>query len=434
MRKPLHILGSLFLIGFVFGCAPSGEAPADSVPPGTDTPQDLLLFDTGKDDSAVFNPNRLIDQELFENADFMTAQEIQAFLDNSPYGHTSFLASYQWNGESVAQVVARYSQEYRINPMVILAKIQVESSLVFRSSPSPYHLEVALGCGCPDTGPACAYAPAGFGRQVECAAELFREYLDSIDETGSTISGWAPGRSKLTSEGLSVTPYNSATAALYTYTPWVLTGTGGNWLFWNVFRKFMAHVLADRPNYQWVGSECTSHLSCTYTGGTCMVASPNCYPGADCENIAPASFVSGPPEPTVPLPGLGMCSAPCTLYCDDSTTPYTSTTFCVFVEGSSEPFSVNGEEQGWCMARCEPGLFPDNNGCEEGFFCGPARRANQPEVVKEVCWPNAFAVTPAEEEVAENAEETPESPAESSEESSESESDDSAWTDDEFNG
>ena len=86
------------------------------------------------------------------------------------------------------------------------------------------------------------------------------------------------------------------------------------------------------------------------------------------------------------------------------------------------------------MARCEPGLFPDNNGCEEGFFCGPARRANQPEVVKEVCWPNAFGVTPAEEEVAENAEETPENPAESSEESSESESDDSAWTDDEFNG
>ena len=389
MRKLIQI-GLCMMVGIAPGCGIPSETEDSENTRSTDTPQDLVLYDTGKDDSATFNPNRLIDQELFEDAQFMSVEDIQDFLDHSPYGHTSFLATYLWNGESVAQVIGRYAQEYQINPMVLLAKIQVESSLVFRSSPSPYHLEVALGCGCPDTGPACAYAPAGFGRQVECAAELFRSYLESIDSTGSTISGWSPGRTKLTSDGFSVTPSNSATAALYTYTPWVLTNTGGNWLFWNVFRKFMAHVLADRPNHQWVGSECASHQSCKYTGGTCMVASPNCVPEAVCEDVPPVSFLPGPQEPTMPLSGLGVCSAPCTLYCEDSMTPYTSTTFCAFIEGSSEPIAVDEEEQGWCLSRCDSTLFPENEGCADGFFCGEARRANQPEVMKEVCWPTAF--------------------------------------------
>ena len=34
------------------------------------------------------------------------------------------------------------------------------------------------------------------------------------------------------------TPANHATATLYAYTPWVLVGSGGTWLAWNVTRKY----------------------------------------------------------------------------------------------------------------------------------------------------------------------------------------------------
>jgi hypothetical protein len=51
-------------------------------------------------------------------------------------------------------------------------------------------------------------------------------------------SPWVMGRSKRTLDRVRVTPSNHATASLYSYTPWVLSGRGGNWLVWNVTTKF----------------------------------------------------------------------------------------------------------------------------------------------------------------------------------------------------
>ena len=38
---------------------------------------------------------------------------------------------------------------------------------------------------------------------------------------------------------------NHATASLYAYTPWVLVNTGGNWLVWNITRKYEQHAIAE---------------------------------------------------------------------------------------------------------------------------------------------------------------------------------------------
>ena len=59
------------------------------------------------------------------------------------------------------------------------------------------------------------------GGQVDCAATKFVEYVAEMEQQGATRTGWAVGRAKQTSDGCDVTPRNAATAALYTYTPWV---------------------------------------------------------------------------------------------------------------------------------------------------------------------------------------------------------------------
>ena len=99
-----------------------------------------------------------------------------------------------------------------------------------------------------------------------------------------------------------------------------------------------------------------------------------------------ASFSEG-----VPLPGPGVCTASCELYCEDSTSPFTSTTFCVDLGAHSAP-EVEGEaEQGWCLSQCDRNLFPENNGCAADFVCEEVSRANQPDVIREACIPSSLA-------------------------------------------
>jgi hypothetical protein len=100
----------------------------------------------------------------------------------------------------------------------LLARIQTESGLVRQSSLD--NLRSATGCGCPDNE-RCNPAFANFGPQVRCASNLVRSYFDDLDAKGQTVSGWAVGVTKQTSDGCAVAPANRATAALYTYTPWV---------------------------------------------------------------------------------------------------------------------------------------------------------------------------------------------------------------------
>jgi hypothetical protein len=47
------------------------------------------------------------------------------------------------------------------------------------------------------------------------------DYFEDLDTRGTTVSGWAVGESKRSQDPCTITPANRATAALYTYTPWV---------------------------------------------------------------------------------------------------------------------------------------------------------------------------------------------------------------------
>jgi hypothetical protein len=171
----------------------------------------------------------------------MTVEDVQAFFERSPYNNRSWLADYKVNGVSAAQLIIDAANEHQIHPLMLLARMQVEASLVAKTAkPTQSRIDKALGCGCPDGG-GCSSTFRGFGPQMQCGATTLRRWFDaSIAGTGQ----WRLGVARKTLDPKTVTPANHATASLYAYTPWVLVGTGGNWLVWNVTRKYVRHAEA----------------------------------------------------------------------------------------------------------------------------------------------------------------------------------------------
>jgi hypothetical protein len=334
-------------------CVVSSEPPRDE-PPVADVPaEDLVEISDIKGDGASFDAAELMDDAAFVDTAFMSRAEVQAFLEATPYDSRSFLADYAPSGKSTAELIVEASAAYRISPIVLLVKLQVERGLVSKTvRPAASTLDHAMGCGCPDYG-SCSTALSGFESQIECAAEVFRSYLDDLAAGGATVAGWKVATAKKSLDGLWVSPKTRATAALYTYTPWVLRGTGGNWLFWNVYKKYARAVLEGRPNYHFIGGSCASASECPLATGQCLGAIPD-----------------------------GLCTQPCSGICPDSGEPFTAVTFC------ADLGSVLGSgPAGYCLSRCDTALYETNGGCRPGFHCGAATRFGDPSTSKWVCWP-----------------------------------------------
>jgi len=186
------------------GCAPVSPTESQSAI----TPPDYAMsFDID---------NLLADSDIRGGAT-ITEAEVQSFLQ----AKGSYLAGYHdpaFNNDSAASLIVSQSLANGISPLYMLARIQTESSLVESGSSS--HLAAATGCGCPDSG-GCSASYSGFGKQIECGAKLMANYFADLDAGNTTVAGWKSGLTKSTSDPCSVTPANKATAALYTYTPWV---------------------------------------------------------------------------------------------------------------------------------------------------------------------------------------------------------------------
>ena len=341
-------------------------------------PADLTPTESGKADGYSFNHNLLMTDDVFEDAHFVSLADIQKFLEFTPYGHESFLASYSEGGVSVAEKLVNSAQAYGINPLVYLVKLQVESSLVFKTNPpGRFRLDRAMGCGCHDGDPSCRRGQLGLFQQIDCAGRLFRSYIDQLERRGTTVSGWAVNEGKRTSDEELIVPKNRATAALYTYTPWVLTGTGGNWLFWNVMRRFSRQLLKNRPNHRWIGGPCSSADDCGYADAICM-------------NI---SDENDDAQPT------GVCSLECDRLCPDSLQPYTSTTICVA--------DVNlGSDQGTgvCVSRCVE--TSRGSTCLDPLVCQDSQRFGGESDSHQSCVRSVEIPAPVSDEAAEETDDT----------------------------
>ncbi len=186
---------------------------------------------------AVFDHNSVLDNTVF-TARAVDADAIQAFLERSPYGTRSWLADYKLGGERFADRIVEVAVGRGLDPVVLLVRLQVEQTLISKTTmPSASRLTKAMGCGCPDGG-GCSASYAGFDAQLQCAAEVYKQWFDaSRDGTGQ----WRAGHAARSLDNVSVVPRSDATAAIYAYTPWVLPNRGGAWLTWNVTRRYLKH-------------------------------------------------------------------------------------------------------------------------------------------------------------------------------------------------
>lgn len=206
----------------------------------------------------AFNAGRIIDDGVFTNKSAMSVQDIQNFLNSktpvcdrfhspqAPYNRGyqppwTCLKDYYENpttkannldgrpvpagGKSAAQLIWDVSQQYSINPQVLLVTIQKESEapgLINDTWPYPWQYQTPLGFGCPDGAP-CDQQWFGFYNQVNQAA---RHYRGFYDQTPGWFIPFTPGNRFIPYNpdsncgGSNVNIENRATAALYSYTPY----------------------------------------------------------------------------------------------------------------------------------------------------------------------------------------------------------------------
>ena len=126
------ILTSLLLSAS--SCACVGEV--EPAPVVYVDPVDLVPFDAGKADGDLFDPQHLIDDFAFEDGTMLSEEEIEDFFAATPYGRRSPLADMTLeDGRSVAAHIASAALEYRISPIVLLTRMQVEQGLISAQGP-----------------------------------------------------------------------------------------------------------------------------------------------------------------------------------------------------------------------------------------------------------------------------------------------------------
>ena len=226
---------AVLLVASCAGAGPTHDEPSDFDPVDWTGPDGKADF-AGV--PAVFDKNDIMEDVILTADTAVDGNAVQAFLESSPYGTRSWLADVTLDGKRFSDDLVAIAGAQGVDPVVLLARMQVESSLVSATvRPSATRINTALGCGCPDSSN-CASAYRGLSNQLTCAAQVL---TDRFGESQDGSGDWRKGHAHKTSDPTWVTPRSNATAALYAYTPWVLQGTGGNWLVWNVSRKFLKH-------------------------------------------------------------------------------------------------------------------------------------------------------------------------------------------------
>ncbi len=188
----------------------------------------------------AFNHNNIMNDPLFTDVTTISAEDVQWFFENVPYdgGHRSWLADEKVEGQPLSKVLHAEAQKRGINPILLLARMQIEKGLVSKSRPSQAQVNFALGCGCADYR-SCTAQFAGFANQLRCAGDVFAKFYQ---QSRSGDGNYRVGASRQSLDHITISSKTHATAAFYAYTPWVLVGRGGNWLVWNVTRKFLQQL------------------------------------------------------------------------------------------------------------------------------------------------------------------------------------------------
>lgn len=221
------------LVGFVFASASCSDDPPSTF---------LDASDLESVRGATFDPNDLVATQALTDSEGTSREAVDRLFRGDPtlYGHASFLATYRSGGFSATDAVVAAAEKYRLHPLVFAVFAQVSQGLLSAETYPfpPERVEYVFGCGCYQGG-RCEPAFGGFDKQVDCLGLAFRTALDAIAADGWTASNWGPGQPSTTLDGVTVTPQNEATAAVYDRLPVVAQGKGGgSWLFWNLWNRY----------------------------------------------------------------------------------------------------------------------------------------------------------------------------------------------------
>ncbi len=243
------------LLGSVLVAAPAAAvvpAPADAVAAPAaaaamaGAPTDAGVRDAGIVKAAAvsgFDPESIISDSLFYDANAMSAAEIQSFLD-SKIGtcengkclnvlQTAISSRDAWVSQATGQLVCsairggtmpvseliyRVQVACGISAKVILVTLQKEQGLTTSSAPSDWNLRAAMGASCPDTEP-CDPSFAGVGPQIVKGVQQLKIYKAGRfgKQPGANYIGYNPNGA---CGGTTLNIRNYATAALYNYTPY----------------------------------------------------------------------------------------------------------------------------------------------------------------------------------------------------------------------
>ena len=194
----------------------------------------------------VFDAGNIVSDAVFYNGAAMTDEQIASFIAEQGAGCAGewclknlrvdvaaqpadeFCAAIPGGvGLSAAAVIGAVSRACGVNPQVMVVTLEKESGLLDRSSVSAASYDAAWGWHCPDTGPGgsanCDPAYAGFVNQAYGMAKQWTRYRVHPEQyryrAGETVDIlWNVVESGC--GGAPVTIANTATAALYNYTPY----------------------------------------------------------------------------------------------------------------------------------------------------------------------------------------------------------------------
>lgn len=237
-RRSRLLCGVALILSALAGCTTASDGETEP----SDSDEDAIA--QGFDRDVV-----LSDEELTNTA-ALDEQRIEAFLAKTPYGTRAPIADLVVHGVPIAKAIHDRSVKYGLSPLVFLTRAQLEGSLLTKKPANPDVLDFAFGCGCYD-GEACKEEYRGFDLQMDCLGKTMRQHLDKLAQGKATASGWKVGVTKTTLDPLPVTPKTRATAALYTYAPWVGSAgggkarIGGNSLHYVIWKKLAVVALKD---------------------------------------------------------------------------------------------------------------------------------------------------------------------------------------------
>ena len=201
----------------------------------------VLFLTANQIQAAAFDPNYLISDSEITNYNAMDLGDIQRFL-NKREGTLKNYVTADNDGQTVTAAETFYKAAINalINPKYLLILVQKEMGLLDDTTPKQSQYDWATGYGCPDGG-GCNPRWQGFFKQVNSAALQTRDYVDNYQQYY-----YRPGVTRIIDD-TPVTPKNSATAGLYSYTPHIDCGgaCGGNKMFWNLWNAYFGKKWPD---------------------------------------------------------------------------------------------------------------------------------------------------------------------------------------------